>query len=228
MNKEQVIKALNELKKISKKRNFIQTYDLIINMKGIELNKTPVDLFVTLHHTKGKKIKVCALVGPELLEEAKKVCDLVISVDDFPKYQNKKEAKKLASSYDYFIAQATIMPKVATSFGRVFGPRGKMPNPKVGCVVPPNVNLKGLYEKLQKTVRLQAKNSPVVQVGIGNESMKDEEVVDNILTAYDSLIHHLPNGENNIKSVFLKLTMSKPVMIGEETRKKGKDKANKV
>ena len=38
----------------------------------------------------------------------------------FDKYKEKKDMKKLAVTYDYFIAQATIMPKIATTFGKVF------------------------------------------------------------------------------------------------------------
>ncbi len=218
MNKEQVTQILKKVKKNSQKRNFTQSYDLIVNLRDIDLKKAEqsVNFFATLHYSKGKKSKVCALAGPELLSQAKNVFDFAIFVDDFDKYQNKKEAKKLANGYDFFIAQATIMPKVATTFGRVFGPKGKMPNPKAGCVVPPNANLKPLYEKLQKTVKLQTKNDPIIQTMVGKEDMKDEEVVDNIMTVYDALIHNLPNGKNNIKNVLLKLTMGKAFPISKE------------
>jgi len=154
MDKSQVTQTLKKVKENSQKRNFTQSIDLIINLRDIDLKKPEqsVNFFHTLHYSKGKKVKVCALVGPELLAQAKEVCDLAVSVDDFPKYQDKSKAKKLATNYDFFIAQATIMPKLATAFGKVFGPKGKMPNPKAGCVVPPNANLEPLYEKPQKTV----------------------------------------------------------------------------
>jgi len=228
MDKAQALHTLKKIKENSQKRNFTQSVDLIINLRDIDIKKAEqaVNFYVTLHYSKGKKAKICTLVGPELLTQAKEVCDLAISIDDFPKYQEKKQAKKLATSYDFFIAQATIMPKVAQAFGRVFGPKGKMPNPKAGCVVPPNANLKPLQEKLQKTVKLQTRNDPTIQTIIGNESMKDEEVIDNIMTAYDALIHHLPNGKNNIKNSLLKLTMGKSFEIGRE-EVKGKTKEKK-
>ena len=224
MDKKQAAQTLKRVKENSQKRNFTQSYDLIINLRDIDLKKTEqsVNFFVTLHYSKGRKAKVCALVGPELLSQAKEVCDFAVSIDDFPKYQ-KKEAKKLATEYDFFIAQATIMPKVATTFGKIFGPKGKMPNPKAGCVVPPNANLKPLYEKLQKTVKLQTKNDPIIQTIVGNEKMKDEEVIDNILTLYDALVHHLPSGKNNIKNSLLKLTMGKSFQIGKEEPEEEKD-----
>ncbi len=230
MNKEQVTQALKKIKESSAKRNFTQSIDLIINLKDINLKKPEqvVNLYATLHYSKGKKVKICALVGPELLPQAKQVCDLAISVDDFTKYQEKKEAKKLATSYDFFIAQATIMPKLATTFGRVFGPKGKMPNPKAGCVVPPNANLKPLCEKLQKTIKLQTKNDLIIQTMVGKEDMKEEEVIDNIMTVYDSLVHNLAGGKNNIKNSYLKLTMGKPFKIGKEEVEEIEDKKEKA
>ncbi|MBD3312922.1 50S ribosomal protein L1 [Candidatus Woesearchaeota archaeon] len=208
--------AIKELKESSKKRNFTQTFDLIVNLKNLDLKKPDnhVDLYVQLHNSKGRKSNICALVGPELQPEAEKVCDKTVPQHDFKKYaEDKKLIKNLASECHFFIAQANIMPQVATTFGKVFGPKKKMPNPKAGCVVPPNASLKPLYERLQKTIRLYAKERPLIQVPVGDENMDEKQVIENVLTAYDQLIHHLPLEKNNIKSVFIKLTMSKPVMI---------------
>ena len=218
MDKEQILSALAKAKDISDKRNFKQSFYLIINLTGLDVKKQDhqVDTFITLPHTKGKKIKVCALIGPELEEQAKSVCDFFILSDSFVKYNDKKEIKKLANGFDFFIAQANIMPKVATTFGRVFGPRGKMPNPKSGGVVPPNANLKPLYEKLQRTVRTTTKSAPLVQCGIGTEDMDMGEVADNGLQVYKSLLQALPNEKHNIKDIYVKLTMGKPVKVGEK------------
>lgn len=227
MDKSEVIKTLKKVKENSPKRKFTQSIDLIINLKDIDLKKPDqsINLFHTLHYSKGKKVKICALVGPELLSQAKEVCDFAVSVDDFPKYQ-KKEAKKLATDYDFFIAQATIMPKLATTFGKVFGPKGKMPNPKAGCVVPPNANLKPLYDRLQNTIKLQTRDNANIQTIVGNEEMKEEEVVDNIMTTYGDLINHLPSGHNNIRSVMIKLTMGKSFIVGKVETEKEKIKAD--
>ena len=218
MDKEQFQAALTKAKDISEKRNFKQSYDLIINLKGIDLKKQEhqIDTFITLPHSRGKKVKVCALVGPELAEQAKNICDFIILSDNFEKYKDKKEVKKIANSFDFFIAQANIMPKVATVFGRVFGPRGKMPNPKAGNVVAPNANLKPLYEKLQHTIRANTKTAPLIQCSIGIEDMNVSNVAENALTIYNSILHLLPNEKHNIKDIYVKLTMGKPVKIGEK------------
>ncbi|MFH1315990.1 MAG: 50S ribosomal protein L1 [Candidatus Woesearchaeota archaeon] len=221
MDKKQIIQALTEAKKISKKRNFNQSIDLIITIKDLDLKKVEnqVETFTQLHYSKGKKIKVCGLVGGELLEQSKEFFDNTISAEEFEKYQkNPKSAKKLAKEYDYFVAQATIMPKIAQIFGKAFGPRGKMPNPKAGCVVPPNANLEQLGIRLHHLVRISIKSVPMIQLMVGKEESKEEEIIDNIMSIYNHLVHSLPKEESNIKNVFIKTTMGKPVLVGKKEK----------
>ena len=212
MDKEQVKKALEELKQQPKKK-FTQSYDLIVNLKNIVIKSNPVDFFVTLPHPKGKKVMVAAFVGQQLSEQAEKNCDLVVKEKDFANYADKKKLKNLAKKYDYFIAQATLMPKVAATFGKVLGIRGKMPNPKLGCVVPPNANLEPLVKKLNSTVRLEAKKATNLQCMVGKEDQPDNEITDNILAVHQAVLKNLPNEAQNVKNVSLKLTMGKPVKI---------------
>ena len=212
MDQEQIKNAITELKKQPKKK-FSQSYDLIINLKDIVVKDAPLDFFVTLHYPKGRAVKTAAFVDPQLAEASSKHCSFTIKETEFIQYTEKKQLKKLAESYDYFIAQANLMPKVAQVFGKALGIKGKMPNPKLGCVVPPNANLEVLNDKLQKTVRLQAKKGTNLQCLVGKESQPENEIIDNILTVYQAAIKHLPNEEQNVKNVSLKLTMSKPVKI---------------
>ena len=67
MDEKLLKSAVSELKK-EKKRNFKQTVDLIINLKNLNLKKPEhqVEFFLELPKAKGKKTKVCALVGAEL------------------------------------------------------------------------------------------------------------------------------------------------------------------
>ena len=214
MKKDQVLKAITEVKKEAKKRNFTQSYDLIFNLKNINIKSNPVKIFVTLPNSKGKKIKVAAFAGVELEAEAKKNCDLVISETEFAGYKaDKSKTKKLAQEYDYFVAQATLMPKIAGAFGKVLGGKGKMPDPKLGCVVPPNANLAPLMDKLSKSIKLTTKKGTNLQCIIGKEDMTDDQVSDNIMASYKTAVKELPNEEQNIKRVQLKLTMGKPVNI---------------
>lgn len=215
MEKAKIQEAIKALRTEENKRKFAQTVDLVVNLQGLDMKKPEhqLDFYITLPHNRGRKIKVCALIGPELTAEAAS-CDKAVMENEFETYgKDKKTVKKLADEYDYFIAQANIMPKIATAFGKIFGPKRKMPNPKAGCVVPPKTVLKPLVEKLQTLTRIYAKEKPIVQCVVGIESMKDEDLIENAAAILDQIIHHLPGEANNIKNAYLKLTMSKPIKV---------------
>ena len=229
MERQDVLNAIKEVRSKSLKRNFTQGFDLVVNLKDLDLKKPEhqVDLFVMITHTPKKK-KIAALVGPEMAVDAKAVMDSVITSDEFPKYaKDKKITKKLAGEFDFFIAQANLMAQVAGAFGRVLGIRGKMPNPKAGCVVPPKTPLKPLYDKLQNTVRVSAKKDLMIQCLVGNEKMEDEDIAENIMTIYNALIHHLPNEENNVRKTTLKFTMGAPVKVGAKKEEKAEKKVKR-
>jgi len=214
MNKDQIKKALTELRANPKKRNFDQSIDFIANLKDINIKKTEenVDVFVTLPHSPNKKIKICALVGKDLKQKAN-IFDNVVTDDEFDLFKDKNKVRKLSKTYDLFLAQANIMGKVATIFGKILGPKGKMPNPKAGHVITPEMDFEKIKNKINSTIKLKTKNEPIVKASIGKESMSDDNIIDNFMTAYNALIHALPKDENNIKIIYLKTTMGKPVKI---------------
>ncbi len=212
MEKEKIIETLKSLKDV--KRNFVQTYELDVVLKEVDLNKLQQQMsFIVLPYSPKQSKKVAAIVGAELADQAKKVCDFVISASDLEKYSDIKKAKSLARKFDIFIAQQNMMPKVARFFGRVLGPRKKMPNPKAGSIVNPGADLKAVVEKLKKTVSLQPRSQYHIQVPVGHEKMNDEEIAENINTVLNYVLEHLPGGKSNIKKVFVKKTMSKPVVL---------------
>jgi len=216
VDKQKIIEAIKKAKE-GKKRNFKQSIDFSIVLKDVNLDSPEerIEEFFVLPKGLNKKKKICALVDKELLTQAKEVFDKVIAKDDFSKYAgNKRKLKKLARAYDYFVAQATIMTDVASTFGKAFGPKGKMPNPKAGCIVPPKADLKSLNERLQKTVRIKAKKQPVISVMVGTEDMPEEDVAENINAVYEFVKRKLPRGDQQIKKAYVKLTMGKPVLIG--------------
>ncbi len=215
MDKKLVIETLEYLKKNSPARKFTQNIDLIITLKNLNIKKDTdkVLLFTVLPHERGKKAKVGAFVGQELLTSAKASCDRVILNTEFNKY-DEKAMKKIASETGFFVAQATLMPQVAATFGKVLGPRGKMPNPKAGCVIPPTADLKNVVQRLQKTVKLETKNEMILRAVVGNQQSKEEEIAENVLHVYNTVLHALPQERNNIGKVLLKYTMGPAVEIG--------------
>lgn len=229
MDKQLIADTLKKLKENSPKKNFKQSIDLIINLRGLDLKKPEhnVNTFITLPHDTGRKISVCALVDADMETKAKEACDEVITSGQFARFNGKAEIKKLADKHDFFIAQASIMPKVATVFGRFLGPRGKMPNPKLGSILPPNASIKPLYEKLKKTISAVTKNEPTIKCRVGQEDTQDDALIDNILTVYNSVIQKLPNDKHNVKSIILKLTMGPAFIIGKDAQEKEGKKAGK-
>ena len=218
MNKKLVLESLKKLREINKKREFLQTADLVINLKSIDIKKPgqKVDLFIKLPYSKGKENKICALVDHELLDQAKKYFNKTVLKEEFIKYENKKVQKKFVREFDFFLAQANIMTNVASSFGKTLGPLGKMPNPKSECIVPPTANLEVISGRLRNMVHIQTKNDSVVRSPVGSENMNDEEISENILNVYNSVVRALPQEEANIRNVMIKFSMSNPIKITDK------------
>ncbi len=202
---EKFKQALDNLRK-EKQRKFDQTIDLIINLQKFNLKKEQINLIITLPH----KIKNKKVAG--FLEVKSNYID-TITPAEFKKYSDKKELKKLVKKYDFFIAQANLMPKVATTFGRVLGPAGKMPSPQMGIILNADEKtIANLKDKINTAIKIRTKEASI-KLAIGKQSMKDEEILENIMAVYNSILKSLPRNKENIKNIELKLTMSKPQKI---------------
>ncbi len=206
-------KAIKEAKEKAKKRNFIQSVELILNFERVDFSKTEnrIDLTVTLPKGRGKELKIAVIAGNELIPEAKANADKVLTEEDVKKLgKNKKEAKKLASEYHSFVCQANLMPIVGKELGQVLGPRGKMPSP-----VPPNAKLAPLIKRLKNSVRIRTKGKflPTLHVPIGTEEMSEEDLAENAKAVYNAVIQKLPQKEGNIKSVYVKTSMGPSVKV---------------
>jgi len=199
--KNDLVKAFAELRK-DKERKFDQTVDLIINLQKFDVKKNQLNLLLNVPH-KIKEKKIGAF-----LESDNEHVD-TIRFDQFKKYRDKGALKKLVNKYDFFIAQGKLMPKVATTFGRALGPAGKMPSPQMGILMDVNEkNISALKEKINNTLKIKIKEASI-KVPVGKQSMKDEELIENISAIYDNIEKELPKGRDNVKNVGVKFTMSK-------------------
>ena len=199
------LSALQELRKTSKKRNFEQSIDLIINLKDFDIKKQNINTAIELPF-QIRESKICAF-----LENDNEDFDFVIKKDQFSQIKP-EQIKKIAGEYDFFVSLASLMPFVATVFGRILGPAGKMPNPKTGGVISDEKKSAEVVQKLKKTIVLRTKDASIKTL-IGRESMKDEELAQNSDLVLNTILNILPNRKENIRSVMLKLTMSKPIKI---------------
>jgi large subunit ribosomal protein L1 len=121
---------------------------------------------------------------------------------------DKKKQKDVAKNYDLFIAEAPLMPLVGKSLGASLGPRGKMPTP-----VPPNANIQEQIERHKKIVFVRMRGQPVIQCRVGNESMEDKAIAENVQAIVRRLEGKLKRGIKNFKSVYLKTSMGSAVKV---------------
>jgi len=197
--------AISELRKIEK-RKFMQTIDLIINLKSIDLKRDQLNIVVNIPH-KSKDKKICAF-----LNTRSKIIDSVTE-PEFQKYKDKKILKNLVNKYDYFIAFAPLMPKVATVFGKILGPVGKMPSPQLGMIIhDTDDEVKKAVEKISTSLKIRLKEASI-KIGVGKEDMDDKKIIENIKSIYTSVENALPKKRENIRNIMIKFSMTKPIKV---------------
>ncbi len=204
--------AIKQAKTKSGEKKFNQTVDLILDITEIDM-KSPegkIQEVVELPHETGKPNRICVIASGEFALKAKNAnADYVVERADLDALNGKKkELRKLADEYDVFISEAPLMPLVGRILGPVLGPRGKMPIP-----VPPNADIAALINKHRKTVVVRMRNQPIIQVSVGSQQMKDEDLVDNTMAILRVLDGKLKRGLKNVKYAFVKTSMGKPVKI---------------
>jgi large subunit ribosomal protein L1 len=201
METKEAIASLRE----GKKRKFDQSLDLVINLKAFDVRREALNTFVFVPHGMDKKFAAF------FAKRSDKVA--TITEEDYVKYRDLKDIKKLAKKYDMFLAAAPLMSKVATKFGRVFGPMNKMPSPLAGIVPQESDEMvDAMMDKMRRAVRVKNKEMSI-KVRVGKESMGDEELAENVDAAIRELEKKLPKGVDNVKDVLVKFTMGKPVKL---------------
>lgn len=204
-------RAFEKVKKVSKRRNFTQSIELLVNLRGIDM-KSPesrINEIVALPHSSGKVVKVCVIAEGDLISEAREAgADAVITKADLEKLAgDKKAAKKLVNSHDFFVARADLMPLVGRILGPILGPRGKMPEP-----VPPTADIKPIIERLRKAVRIRTKDQPVVKCRIGLETMDNFKLAENALAVLSAIEKRFSLNQH-LDSIVVKATMGPPVEV---------------
>lgn len=207
-----VLEAIKQLRDQPKNRKFSQSMELIINLQDIDMKKPEARIqeSIELPHAPTKKAKVCVIATGELALKAKRTgADLIINNEDLESLAtDKKRQKQLANTYDTFFAEAALMPLVGKTLGSILGPRGKMPKPLL-----PNADIEAQMTKLAKTINLRIRGQPILQCAVGTEDMKDDELAENTMAVVKRLEGKLKRGLKNIRTIYLKTTMSPPVKI---------------
>lgn len=203
---QEIEEAVKKVLEESKPRNFTQSIDVVITINDLDVNKPEnrLDEEVLLPNGRGKDVTVAFIAEGELAYQAEKAgADIVIDKERLEELgKNRPEAKKLANTYDFFVAQADLMPTVGRFLGPVLGPRKKMPKP-----IPASANPEVILGRLKSTVKIRVKDQPLIQSIVGSEDMTQEQIVENIDAVLDVLDRNLEQGSKQIKAMYLKTTM---------------------
>jgi len=203
------IDAIKKAVESAPERKFPETVEVAINLKDVDLSvaKNRLDEEVVLPKGRGKPIKVCVFASGDLAFRAQSLADLVITPDQMEDLAgNKKKARELAEEYDFFIAEAQLMPVIGKRLGQVLGPRGRMPRP-----LPPTADPAGLIRSMRNTVRVRTKNQRTFHAPIGTRTMSTEDLAANLEFLLQRITNKLERGKFNIQSAFVKTTMGPAV-----------------
>jgi len=213
LDKKSMMKAIEEVKEKTKERNFVQSLELVLNLKDIDI-KSPEGRIrerIELPHSAAKKSnKICIIATGELALKARKAkANLVIGRDDLNALAGKKkDLREIANEYDFFLAEAPLMPLVGKILGSALGPRGKMPVP-----LPPSADVGEIMNRYRKMVSVRMRNQPILQCRIGTEDMKEEQIAENIQAVIRAIERKLKRGMKNIKSIYIKTSMGPSVKV---------------
>lgn len=205
---EKAIKEVVTHSKETKKRKFRETIELQIALKNFDpARDRRINGSVRLPHIARPNFKVCLLGSAAHCDEAKELgIDYKDEADLKAFNRNKKLVKKLAKSYDAFIASSSLIKKVPRLLGPGLNRAGKFP-----VVVSPNETVKDKVAEVQATVKFSLKfkvGAPMAMaVAVANVDMTDEEIAQNMHVAVNYMVSLLKKHWNNVKRLHMKSTM---------------------
>ena len=199
--------ALNIVKKVAPAK-FDESIDVDIRL-GVDPKDSSqmVRGTVVLPHGRGKKIKVLVFAKGEKEREAKKEgADFVGTAELIEKI------KKGWCDFDVAITTPDMMKEIAR-LGRILGPKGLMPNPKLGTVT-----LKigqAVKEAMAGRIEYKMDSFGILHLSIGKRSFKEEKLLENIFTLLGAVVKSRPATAKGqyLRSVTLSSTMSPSIKI---------------
>ena len=197
--------------KILKEKSFVkfdETLDVSINL-NIDTNKSDQNLkgVVNLPKGTGKKINVAVIASEDKLDEAKNN-----GADTFGGKEMIETISSNKFDFDVLIASPDMMPSLG-KVAKILGPKGLMPNPKLGTVT------KDVAEAIKKVrsgqIEYKTDKTGIVHASVGKISFSLEELKKNILFFYNELIKNKPTNSKGvfIKKIFISSTMGPGLQV---------------
>ncbi|HEC14316.1 MAG TPA: 50S ribosomal protein L1 [Rhodospirillales bacterium] len=191
-----------KLVKDNAKAKFDETVEIAINL-GVDPKHADqmVRGMVSLPHGTGKSTRVAVFAKGDKADEAKAAGADLVGADDLAEKINKGEM-----NFDRCIATPDMMAVVGR-LGKVLGPRGLMPNPKLGTVTPDVA--KAVKEAKGGRIEFRVEKAGVVHAGVGKASFSEDALAENVRTFIGAINKAKPSGAKGtyMKQVSLSSTM---------------------
>ena len=166
---------------------------------------------VSLPHGTGKDVKVLVLCTPDKEEEAKSAGADHVGLDEYV-----EKIKGGWTDIDVIVATPSVMGKVGP-LGRILGPRGLMPNPKIGTVTMDIANT--VNELKQGKIDFKVDKFGIIHSSIGKVSFDASKIADNAKEFLNTILKLRPSSAKGsyMESVYMSSTMSMSISIDEKS-----------
>ena len=207
-NKLYGVEEAVKLLKGAAKAKFDETVEVAMNL-GVDPRHADqmVRGVCQLPHGSGRTLRVGVFAKGDKAEEAKKAGAEVVGAEDLV-----EQVQKGTIEFDRCIATPDMMPLVGR-LGKVLGPRGLMPNPKVGTVT---TDVAAAVQAAKGgAVEFRVEKAGVIHAGVGKASFTEEALVDNIRAFAEAVIKAKPSGAKGtfVKKIAVTSTMGPGVKI---------------
>jgi large subunit ribosomal protein L1 len=208
-----IAEAVKILKDCAKTRKFDETVEMAVNL-GVDVKHADQQVrgMVALPHGTGNTVRVAVFVkDPKKAEEAKKAGADLVGAEDLA-----EKIKKGEMDFDRCIATPDMMALVG-QLGKILGPKGLMPNPKLGTVTP-DVK-KAVEDAKGGAIEFRAEKAGIVQAGIGKASFDEKKLAENAEAFIDTILRAKPAGAKGLymKKVTMSSTMGPGIKINLAT-----------
>lgn len=179
--------AVKTLKDLSKERKFDESIEIAMNL-GVDPRHADqvVRGMVSLPHGTGATLRVAVFARDEKAKEAKAAGADVVGAEDLA-----DQIKAGQMDFDRVIATPDMMIIVG-QLGKVLGPKGLMPNPKLGTVTP-NVT-EAVKAAKGGAIEFRAEKAGIIHAGVGKCSFDDKKLTENIRFFIDAIQKAKPAG----------------------------------